>query len=147
METALQSGSIFLMNGLILPTALRFEDQSYSEGWRLLSESRSPEIENRAHGCGWNFIFLVELMRSTVFGFGRSWSLRTATKKILAEARTNAFNCVELTGISAHQFLGVHWVTVSAHSRSLQKSHQVKDLAARRRDLSTERHIPGAERL
>ena len=146
MEIPLQCGSIFLMNGLILPPGLRFEGQPYSEGWRFLSGS-SPEIDGHAHGCGWNFIFLAEVIRRTAFGFSRGWSLRTATNKILAEARTNAFNCVELTGISEHQFLGVYWVTVSAHSRSLQKGQQVRDLLMRRRELSMEQCVPGAERL
>ena len=86
-------------------------------------------------------------MRRTVFGFGRVGSLRRATNKVLGEARKNAFNSVEVTEITARKFLGVHWVSVGAHFRSLQKSNQIKALAARHHDLTMVQRIPGAERL
>ena len=143
----LERGCIFVMDDLLLPPPLRFEGQSYSEGWRLLNRLKSGEIELRARDCSWNFIFLVEAMRRTVFGFGRAGSLRRATNKVLAEARRNAFNSVEVTEITARQFLGMHWVSVGAHFRSLQKNCQIKALAARRRDLVEVQRIPGAERL
>jgi hypothetical protein len=147
VKIVLERGCIFVMDGLLLPPTLRFEGQPYSDGWRLLNRLKSGEIDSRAHDCNWNFIFLAEGMRRSVFGFGRAWSLRRATNKLLAEARKNAFNSVEVTEITARRFLGVHWVSVGAHSRSLQKSHQVKAFAARRRDLATGRRVPGAERL
>lgn len=147
MEIVLERGCIFVMDDLLLPPPLRFEGRSYSEGWRLVNRLKSREIELRAGDCSWNFIFLVEAMRRTVFGFGRAESARRATNKVLAEARRNAFNSVEVTEIIARQFLGMHWVSVGAHFRNLQKSCQVKALAARHRDLAAIQRIPGAERL
>ena len=147
METAVESGCIFVMDGLILPPTLRFEGQPYSDGWRLLNRLKSNDIDLRARDCGWNFIFLAEGMRRTVIGFGRTWSLRKAMNKLLVTARENAFNSVEVTEITARRFLGMHWVSVGAHSRSLQKSHQIKAFAGRRRDLAMVRRVPGAERL
>lgn len=146
MEIALQDGCVFLMNGLIVPPALRFDGQPYSEGWRLLRSRKSGEVDSHARDCGWNFIFLAAAMRRTVFGFGRASALRKATNKLLAEARKGAFNSVEITKITAWQFLGLHCVTVGAHSRSLQKSFQVKDISSRRRELAMGQ-VPGAERL
>jgi len=147
VEIVLENGCLFLMKGLIVPPTLRFEGQSYSEGWKLLRSLKSSEIDSRARGCGWNFIFLAEGMRRTVFGLGRAWALRRATNKILAEARRNAFNSVEITEITGRQFLGLHCVTVAAHSRSLQKSERIKDISMRRRELAMNQCIPGAERL
>lgn len=141
------NGCLFLMKGLIVPPTLRFEGQSYSEGWKLLRSLKSSEIDSRAGGCGWNFIFLAEGMRRTVFGLGRAWALRKATNKILTEARKNAFNSVEITEITARRFLGLHCVTVAAHSRSLQKSERIKDISMRRRELAMNQRVPGAERL
>ena len=85
VEIVLGNGCLFLMKGLIVPPTLRFEGQSYSEGWKLLRSLKSSEIDSRARGCGWNFIFLAEAMRRTVFGLGRAWALRKATNKILAD--------------------------------------------------------------
>ena len=147
MEIVLERGCIFLMDGLLLPPALRFEGNSYSNGWRLLSRLTSGQVELRARASSWNFIYLAEVMRRTIFGFGRVGSLRRATNKVLGEARKNAFNSVEVTEITARKFLGVHWVSVGAHFRSLQKSNQIKALAARHHDLTMVQRIPGAERL
>jgi hypothetical protein len=147
VEIVLELGCIFLMDGLLLPPALRFEGNSYSDGWRLLSRLTSGQVELRARAYSWNFIYLAEVMRRTVFGFGRVGSLRRATNKVLGEARKNAFNSVEVTEITARRFLGVHWVSVGAHFRSLQKSNQIKSLAARHHDLTMVQRIPGAERL
>jgi hypothetical protein len=147
VETALENGCIFVMDGLLLPATLRFEGQPYSDGWRLLNRLKSNDIDLRARHCGWNFIFLAEGMRRAVFGFGRTWSLRRAVNKVLVDARRNAFNSVEVTEITARRFLGMHWVSVGAHSRSLQKSHQIKAFAARRRDLAMAQCVPAAERL
>ena len=147
MEIMLERGCIFLMDGLLLPPPLRFEGHSYSEGWRLLNRLTAGEIELRARNSSWNFISLAEVMRRTVVGFGRAGSLRRATSKLLGDAQRNAFNSVEVTEITACRFLGVHWVSVGAHFRSLQKSNHIKGLAARHRDLIMVQRIPGAERL
>ena len=146
METAVENGCIFVMDGLLLPATLRFEGQPYSDGWRLLNSLKSNDIDLRARDCGWNFMFLAERMRCTVIGFGRTWSLRKAMNKLLAIAREDAFNSVEVTEISTRRFLGMHWVSVGAHSRSLQKSNQIKAFAARHRDLAMAQRVPGAER-
>jgi hypothetical protein len=147
MEIVLANGCLFLMKGLIVPPTLCFEGQSYSEGWRLLLSLKSSEIDSRARACGWNFIFLAEAMRRTVFGLGRDRALQKATNKILAEARKNAFNSVEITEITARQFVGLHCVTVAAHSRSLQKSKRIRDISTRRRELAMYQCVPCAERL
>ena len=147
METAIENGCIFVMDRLLLPAALRFQGQRYSEGWRLLNGLKSNDIELRARDCSWNFIYLAEGMRRTVFGFGRASSLGRAINKLLEAARQDAFNSVEVTEITARQFLGLHWVSVAAHSRSLQKSHQIKPFAARSRDLAMAQCVPAAERL
>jgi hypothetical protein len=147
VEIVLENGCLFLMTGLIVPPTLCFEGQPYSQGWKLLCGLKSSEIDSRAGGCGWNFIFLAEAMRRTVFGHSRVSALRRATNKILAESRKNAFNSVEITEITARQFLGLHCVTVAAHSRSLQKSERIRDILTRRRELTMHQCVPGAERL
>ena len=146
MNIAVERGCIFVIGRLLLPPTLRFQGRPYSDEWRLLNLT-GGEVDLRARDCGWNFIFLAEEMRRIGFGFGRAGSLRRATNKVLAEAGRNAFNSVEVTEITARRFLGMHWVSVGAHSRSLQKSHQIKALAARRRDLARGQCLPGADRL
>jgi hypothetical protein len=147
VEIVLENGCMFVVNGLILPPSLRFEGQPYSNGWRLLRSLKSSEIDAEVRGCGWNFFFMAELMKRTVFGLARGSALKRAARKILSQTRVDAFNAVEITGITARRFLGLHCVTVRAHCRSLQKSPQLKDISGRRRELVTSMCVPGAERL
>lgn len=147
MEIALQNGCMFLVNGLLVPPGMRFEGQPYSDGWRLLRSSKSSDIDGCARDCGWNFFFMAEVVKRTMFGLARGSALRRAATRVLAQAGTDAFNAVEITEITARKFLGLHWVTVAVHLRSLQKSSQLKDLAGRRRQMSGGMCAPGAERL
>jgi len=136
VETGIENGCIFLMDRLLLPAGLRFQGRRYSAGWRLLNSLKSNDIELRARDCGWNFVYLAAGMKRTGLGLGQASSLRKAITKLLTEARQNAFNSVEVTEVTARQLLGLHWVSVAAHPRSLQQSHQIKALPARRRELA-----------
>ena len=147
METSVVDGSMFLVNGLIVPPSLRFEGRPYFDGWRILSNLKSSEIGRRARDCGWNFLFMAELTKRSVFGLSRGSALRSAAKKILSQAQRDAFNAVEMTELIHRQALGLHYVTVCAHFRSLQKSSHLNSVSARRRGLATSMCVPGAERL
>jgi hypothetical protein len=52
-------------------------------------------------------------------------------ERVLAKAEPSKFNCLEITEISAKQFLGFPYVHVSAHSRHVQKSPFLQELAER----------------
>ena len=121
MDIALENGCMFVMDGLLLPPALRFEGKPYPDGWRLVSGLRSQEIDHRARACGWSLISMGSSMRRTAIGFKRADSLRRAAGYLLGETRKNAFNAMEITGISSRRFFGLHLVSVAAHCRSLQK--------------------------
>jgi len=147
VETSLIDGSVFLVNGLIVPPSLRFAGRRYSDGWRILSNLKSSEIDARARDCGWNFFFMAELTKRSVFGLSRGAALRSAAKKILSQAQRDAFNAVEITELIHRQVLGLHYVTMCAHFRNLQKSSHLNSVSARRRELATSMGVPGAERL
>jgi hypothetical protein len=147
VEIAVEDGCTFLVNGLIVPPSLRFEGRPYADGWRILSNLKSGEIDTRARDCGWNFFFMAELTKRSVFGLSRRSALRRAAKKVLSQAKADAFNAVEITELIHRQLLGLHYVTVGAHFRSLQKSSQLSSVAARRRELRRACVFPGAERL
>ena len=144
METSLVDGSMFLVNGLIVPPSLRFEGRPYYDGWRILSNLKSREIARRSRDCGWNFFFMAELTKQSVFGLSRGSALRSASKKILSHAQRDAFNAVEITEPVDRQLLGLQYMTVGAHFRSLQKSFHLNSVSVRRRELATGMCVPGA---
>ena len=54
-----------------------------------------------------------------------------ALKRILEKVKPHQFNGLEVTEIVARHFLGVPYVTVSAHSRHMQQSCYLNSAAAR----------------
>src|ERR1041385_5664659 len=60
--------------------------------------------------------------KSEEFGFLGAARIQRALTRILARVKQQHFNSIEVTGIVARRFLGVPYVTVSAHSRHMQQS-------------------------
>jgi hypothetical protein len=52
-------------------------------------------------------------------------------ERVLAKAEPSKFNCLEITEASTRHFLGFPHVHVSAHSRHIQKSPFLQELAER----------------
>ena len=47
---------------------------------------------------------------------------RRAVKKVLSSMKSDRFNCLEIAQVAAKRFLGLPYVTVSAHPRHIQES-------------------------
>jgi hypothetical protein len=120
MMEKLGAGSILLTNGSTMPASMVVETDSYSSGWRMLRGVTRQTMEKGIQCAGWTFFFLAGTLRSTVFGFDREKSLVRAVRRLLAILDTNHHNCLEIDGILRCSFLGVPYVTVSAHERHVQ---------------------------
>jgi hypothetical protein len=66
------------------------------------------------------------------FGVVGATKIQNALQRILAKVKQQHFNGLEVTDIVARRFLGVPYVTVSAHSRHLQQSCYLTNMEARR---------------
>jgi len=56
------------------------------------------------------------------FGADEKQVTGKAIKRIIASLKAKNFNCLEITHVAAKRFLGLPYVSVSAHSRHVQKS-------------------------
>ena len=54
------------------------------------------------------------------YGADQERATDKALKRILASLKTQRFNCLEITQVTAKRFLGLPYVSVSAHSRHIQ---------------------------
>ena len=61
-------------------------------------------------------------VKALFFGSLRAAKVQSALKRILAKVKQQHFNGLQVTAIVARHFLGVPYVTVSAHSRHMQQS-------------------------
>ena len=69
----------------------------------------------------WTFFYLAQT-KATVFGFDTDKAVRRAVNRILARLKWEQFNALEITQVAAKRFLGLPYVTVSAHQRHIQES-------------------------
>jgi hypothetical protein len=108
--------------GTIIPQSLRVETEQYSQGWEIIKNSDADALDRDIRRADWNFFFLAGSIQATALGYSRERTVRRAMERVLAKADRSKFNCLEITTISAKQFLGFPYVHVSAQSRHIQKS-------------------------
>jgi hypothetical protein len=108
--------------GTIIPQPLRVETELYSHGWEIIKNSDAEAVDRDIRRADWNFFFLAGSIQATALGYWRERTVRRAMERVLAKAERSKFNCLEITKISAKQFLGFPYLHVSAHSRHIQKS-------------------------
>ena len=129
MSGTIKAGAIMMKVGTILPQSLRVETELYSQGWEIIKNADADAVDRDIRRADWNFFFLAARIHATALGYWGEKTVRRAMERVLAKAEPSKFNCLEITGVSAKQFLGFPYVHVSAHSRHIQKSPFLKELA------------------
>jgi hypothetical protein len=122
MADRIKKGTILIEEGTLLPESLRFQSEPYSNGWRLVNNLNGYELDQKTTKAGWNFFYMAVEIKATVFGFDEEKALRKAVNRVLAKLKSEKSNCLEITQVAAKSFLGLPYVTVSAHPRHIQES-------------------------
>jgi len=89
-------------------------------------------LDRAIHAAGWNFFFMAKEVKAMYFGLIREEKTQSALKRILKKVNLQRFNGLEVTKIAVRRFLGVPYVTVSAHSRHMQQTCILDSSEARR---------------
>src|SRR5437870_2942000 len=110
---------------------LALESEPYSGTWRLAKMLDSFGFDRKLRASGWNFFFLADEVKAMFFGGIRAKKVENALMRILGKVNQQHFNSLEVTGIVAKRFLGVPYVTISAHSRHVQQSCHLDSAEAR----------------
>jgi hypothetical protein len=122
MTDRIKTGTILIAEDAILPDSLLFESEPYVHGWRLVTKLDSKVFHQIIGEAGWSFFYIAGAIETNAFGSNVKKTTRKAIKHVLAKLRARNFNCLEVTGVTAKRFLGLPYVSVSAHSRHIQKS-------------------------
>lgn len=125
-------GTIFVQEGLLLPRELNVTSEIYSPGWRTVSGTVGFPLEQTLRTSGWGFFFLAGELKGAAFGLSRPRMLRAAVRKLLAQVRSEDFNCAEFTNITKSHFLGIPYISVRGHARHIQHGCQM-DTAEKRK--------------
>ena len=100
--------------------------------WSVVTVPDAFALDRTIHAAGWNFFFMATEVKAMYFGFLGEEKIQSALKRILAKVKLQHFNGLEVTEITARNFLGIPYVTVSAHSRHMQQNCNLDSSAARR---------------
>lgn len=122
MEETIKSGTMLIAEGAILPEALKFETEPYAYGWRLVKNLDSHGFNQIISQAGWNLFYIAGAIETNAFGSDEKKTTRKAIKQVIAKLSSKNFNCLEITQVTAKRSLGLPSVSVSAHSRHIQKS-------------------------
>jgi hypothetical protein len=116
------TGTILIEKGTLLPEPLRLETASHASGWAPVTNKLDRhQLEKKLETAGWTFFYMAGEIRSTAFGFNSQNRADAALQRLIANARLRKCNCLEIDGVATHSFLGMPYVSVSAHSRHIQK--------------------------
>lgn len=122
MAGKIKMGTILVQEGVLLPDSLRFESEPYWKGWKLVKDLVAYGLERKIREVGWNFFYMAGEINASVVGFDVGKATDRAVKRVLAGLKTEKFNSLEITDVAADGFLGLRYVTVSAHPRHIQES-------------------------
>ena len=122
MPDKTSSGTILIREGTALPEALPFKSEPYLSGWRLVNDLDGDGLGRKIQEAGWSFFCQAGEIKATICGFDVQKTVHRAVKRILANLKSEKFNGLEITQVAPKRFLGVRYVTVSAHSRHVQES-------------------------
>ena len=132
MPVKVQVGTILMKEWPGMPQLIGFETEPGWGGWSTVKLPDTSTLDRKIHAAGWNFFFISAEVKTMFFGSLGGAKVQVALKRILAKVKHQHFNGLEVTAIVARHFLGVPYVTVSAHSRHLQQSCNLDSAETRR---------------
>jgi hypothetical protein len=90
--------------------------------WAPVAQDLSPhDLEKALAANGWTFYYRAGAIRTAALGFNPSSRMAAALKRLIALATQQRCNCLQIDEVAAHSFLGVPYVSISAHPRHVQK--------------------------
>jgi hypothetical protein len=65
--------------------------------------------------------YLASPISTTAFGIDRVKMIHAALKRLITQAKVQKCNCLEIDDVSTRSFLGMPYLSVSAHPRQIQR--------------------------
>lgn len=133
MPQTVKVGTILVKEWLGMPqlSGLETEPSCFGE-WSMVKAPDAVALDRTIHVAGWNFFFMATEVKAMFLGVLAPEKIESALKRILVKVKPQHFNGLEVTEIVVRRFLGVPYVTVSAHSRHMQQSCNLDSCEARR---------------
>ena len=121
MPDTIRTGTILIKDGTLLPADLLVESEICAPSWEVVKSFDGFGLHRKINEANWNFFYLAGDIKATVLGREGQGTVLRGVKRILAKLKGKKFNSLEITEVVSNRFLGVPYVSVSAHSRHIQK--------------------------
>lgn len=122
MSEKINTGTILIKEGTLLPDGLQLESEPYSKGWTSVKNLDAKGLDRKLHQAGWTLFFMANEVNATAVGSDPENTTRRAVKKAIACMKSDRLNCLEIAQVGVKHFLGHCYVSVSAHPRHIQES-------------------------
>jgi hypothetical protein len=122
MADKIKTGTILIEESALVPESLRFESEPYANGWRLIKNLDGYGLDRKIREAGWTFFYMAGEVHATAVGSDLEKAIRRAVKKVIVCMKSDRLNSLEIAQVAAKRFLGLRYVTVSAHPRHIQES-------------------------
>ena len=133
MPSTVEVGTILMREWPEMPKLIGVETEPLFEGWSTVKVPDMSPLDRKIRAAGWNFFFMATEVKAMFFGSLSATKIQSALRRILAKVKLEHFNGLEVTELVARHFLGVPYVTMSAHSRHLQHSYNLDSAEARQK--------------
>ncbi len=119
---SLHGEQVLVRRDTFLPETVKMKHQLAFGEWNLVSALSPAEFDKELSRAGWQFFYIPPEIRAGALGRNRQHALERALNKLLVKADGAELNAVQITGVEAKQFLGIHYASVSGCLRHVQKS-------------------------
>jgi len=126
-----QVGTILIKEWPGMPRLIGFETEPGLGEWSMVKVTDAFTLDRKIHAAGGNFFFMAAEVKAMFVRSLTAAKVRSALKRILDKVKSQHFNGLEVTAIVRRHFLGVPYVTVSAHSRHMQHSYNLDSVEIR----------------
>src|SRR3974377_2144526 len=79
-------------------------------------------LDRKIREAGWTFFYMAGGVSATAFGSDLEKTARRAVKNLLATMKLQRCDSLDIAQVVVKRFLGLLYVTVSAHPRHIQQS-------------------------
>jgi hypothetical protein len=131
MLSPLKIGTVLVQADTFIPDSVWVQRETFCSGWQVITNLQGDDLDRQIRQDGWNFIFVGSALRGTSWGSWSGTAVRCAAIRVLKKTRATKLNGFEITDIIARRFLGVPYVVVTGHSRHVQKSTVLQNIAER----------------
>lgn len=115
-------GTILMGKDTLHPQCFQLEDDPYPNAWMTVKHKLNfSQLEKELATAGWTFFYMASPVSAGAFGFNRAKMIHAAVNRLIANVKLRKCNCLEIDDVATRSFLGMAYVSVSAHPRHIQK--------------------------